>query len=171
MNRNQNSNRPGAPRVSGKEMADTLADVLKQQEKKAEGWREPTTKRANRRTSPLTWVVLIVGAVSSGYVWIAPPAWLDTSPAPISPALAEAGLRMEVFQQALLVGQFLSDRGRLPDDLAEAGAPSSGVEYQKIDAEVFRLTLSSPVASVEYLSTDSLDSFLRDSFQIIRQGG
>ena len=78
---------------------------------------------------------------------------------------------MEVFQQALLVDQFLENQGRLPENLAEAGASSTEVEYQKLDAGNYRLALSSPVASVEYISTDSLDEFLGDSFQLIRQGG
>lgn len=171
MNKGQNPRGPGTPRVSGREMADTLAEVLKEQAKRAEGWREPTAKRAQGKTSPFTWVVLIVGSVLAGYVWFAPPAWLDPSPDPLSPTLADAGLRMEVFQQALVVEQFLSDRGRLPDDLAEAGATTTNVEYQKIDAANFRLALSSPVASVEYLSTESLDGFLGAAFQIIRRGG
>jgi hypothetical protein len=168
---NQNPNRPEAGRVSGKEMADTLAEVLRDQNEKAKGWQKSPDGHGRRKTSPFTWVVLFAGLFLSGFVWFAPPSWLDPSPTPLSPALTEAGLRMEVFQQALLVKQFLENQGRLPDDLAEAGAPYTEVGYQKIDAGRYRLTLFSPVASVEYLSTDSLETFLGNSLQIIRQGG
>ncbi len=171
MTTDQTPRRPDVGRVSGRELADTLADVLADQSKKAQSFREPSKGKARGKASPLAWVALVVFSGLAGVVWFAPPAWLDPTPAPLSPGLAEAGLRLEVYQQALLVEQFLNDRGRLPNDLAEAGVPSSKLEYQKIDAGRYRLTLSGPVASVEYVSTDSLATFLGDAFQIIRLGG
>jgi hypothetical protein len=55
--------------------------------------------------------------------------------------------------------------------MAEAGDPYTGVEYEAIDEDSYRISLSGPLGEVEYVSSDSLDAFLGDSFEIIRSGG
>ena len=162
--------RPAANRVSGKEMADALADVLKDQTDKGEN-RGKGPPQMGRKTSPMVWAALVVFSVLSGYVWFGSPSWLAYAPPGVPATLAEAGLRMEVFQQAVLVEEFLEDEGRLPNDLAEAGDPFSDVEYDKIDARTFRLASSADGHAVEYISTDSLNVFLGNALQIIRRGG
>jgi len=164
------SKRPVTDRVSGREMADALADVLKDQTKKGEERGEAPPSRG-RKTSPAVRIALIIFSVLSGYVWFGSPSWLAYAPPGIPEALAEAGLRMEVFQQAVLVEEFLEDEDRLPNDLAEAGDPFTEVEYHKIDAQTFRLASSAGGQAVEYLSTESLEVFLGDAPQIIRGGG
>ncbi|MBT8398469.1 MAG: hypothetical protein HKO65_02295 [Gemmatimonadetes bacterium] len=155
-------------------MADALADVLVEQKEKVQRRKEATPK-PERRTSPVVWVALILLSAVSGYIWFGSPAWLNADPDPVPPPLAEAGLRMEIFYQAVLVEDFLESEGRLPNDLAEAGEPLSEVDYEKIDARTYRLALAglgeASDVVVEYISTDSLEAFLGDAPQIIRMGG
>jgi hypothetical protein len=170
MNMSEKPKRPGADRVSGREMAETLAEVLQEQKTKAEDWEKPTSP-GKKKTSSLTWVALLVLTGISAYVWFGNPSWLAFSPPPISPELADAGMRMEVFQHALLVEEFFVSRGRLPNDLVEAGGPSRAVEYQPIGDRDYRLVLFGPQGQVEYVSTDPLETFIGNAAQIIRQGG
>jgi hypothetical protein len=151
-------------------MAETLAEVLKEQKTKAEEWEKPTSP-GKKRTSPASWVVLLLLTGVSGYVWFGNPSWLRYSPPPIAPELADAGMRMEIFQHALLVEEFYVSEGRLPNDLLEAGGPSGAVEYEQLGARDYRLALPGPEGEVEYVSTETLETFLGNAAQIIRQGG
>ncbi|MFH1764727.1 MAG: hypothetical protein ABIF09_11090 [Gemmatimonadota bacterium] len=152
-------------------MADVLADVLKDQNEKAKRRQDLPSEMKRRKTSPATWVALVGFSIFSGYIWIGSPSWLDPAPPTISSALADAGLRMEVFQQALRIEEFREAEGRLPNDLSEAGDPFSEVEYSRIDARAYRLSFAGPGGRVEYVSTESLDAFLGNSLQVIRHGG
>ena len=151
-------------------MADALADVMKEQSEKAQlrGERGPGGRRT---TSSGTWVAFVILSVFAGYLWVGSPSWLlPTPPDPISPALGEAGLRMEVFHQALLVEEFRDQEGRLPNSLSEAGDPFSEVEYFRENGQSYRLAFAGAEGRVEYTSTDSLELFLGDAPQIIREG-
>ena len=152
-------------------MADALADVLKDQDEKAKSRIAAPSREKRRKTSPFTWVMLVVSSGLSGYVWLASPSWLEPPPPVLSPALAEAGLRMEVLQQALLIEGFREAEGRLPNDLSEAGDPYSEVDYRRIDARNYRLRFAGEGGAVEYVSTEPLDVFLGNSVQVIRRGG
>jgi len=166
-------NPKGSPagRVSGRDMADALADVLRDQNEKAKSRLDAPSTKKKRKTSPATWVVFVVFSVLLGYIWFASPSWLNTAPPVPSPALADAGLRMEVLGQALLIEEFREAEGRLPNDLSEAGDPFSEVEYDRVDARDYRLRFAGRGGAVEYVSTESLDVFLGNSLQVIRQGG
>ena len=163
--------RPSAERVSGKDMADALADVLKDQSEKAQ-LRQKRGARGKKTTSTFTWVALIILSIFSAYLWVGSPSWLQPrAPDPISPALEDAGLRMEVFHQALLVEDFREREGRLPNSLSEAGDPFSEVDFVRGDGQTYRLTASGASGTVEYASIDSLELFLGDAPQVIRGGG
>ena len=172
---NTNGDGPNQPKGSGsgREIADALAEVLKDQSEKAKK-RVATKPQPKKKTAPLTWGALVVFSAASAYIWLGSPSWLDPSPPAPPPTLAEAGLRMEVFQEALLVEEFREREGRLPVDLAEAGDPDSEVAYARMDDGTYRLLLeglSQSPAGVEYVSTDSLEGFLGNSLQTIHQGG
>ena len=171
MNMSENPKGSPAGRVSGRDTADALAAVLRDQKEKAQSRLDSPSKRKKRKTSPATWVAFVVFAALSGYIWFVSPPWLYTAPPSPSPALSDAGLRMEVLGQALLIEEFREAEGRLPNDLSEAGDPFSEVEYDRIDARDYRLRFSGRGGEVEYFSTESLDLFLGNSLQVIRQGG
>jgi len=170
MTEDKTPQRPDRGRVSGADVAEALADVLKDQNQKAKD-RLDAPPKGKKRTSPGTWAAFVLAMGLSGYVWIGSPSWLDTAPPALPPALVEAGFRMEVFQQALLIEEFREAEDRLPDDLSEAGDASSEVEYVQIDARDFRLNLAGQGRTVEYVSTGSLEAFLGNSIQVIRHGG
>jgi hypothetical protein len=170
MNMNQNPKGSPAGPVSGKDMADALADVLKEQGEKAKR-RKETKPRGKRTTSSATWVAFVLLSALSGYLWLGSPSWLEPAPPdPISPALEDAGLRMEVFHQALLVKEFRAQEGRLPNSLSEAGDPFSEVEYHQVNGQAYRLALAGGRVAVEYASNDSLELFLGDAVQVIKEG-
>ena len=173
MNDRKDPKKPEKGRVSGREMADALADVLKEESEKARDRRETDEKKKKDRrgTGPGAWLAFGVFAVLAGYVWVGSPAWLDSSPPPVPPPLLEAGMRMEIFQSALVVEEFLENRGRLPDDLGEAGEPDAEVQYEALDRETYRLSLAGPQGSLEHVSSDSLELFLGDAVQVIQTGG
>ncbi len=170
MTENKTPQRPDRGRVSGADVAEALADVLKDQNQKAKD-RLDASPRGKKKASPGTWAAFVLAMGLSGYVWIGSPSWLDTAPSALPPALVEAGLRMEVFQHAVLIEEFREAEDRLPNDLSEAADASSEVEYDQIDAQNYRLTLASQDRTVEYVSTGSLEAFLGNSLQVIRHGG
>jgi len=172
MAKNQNPPSDERDRVSGREMAGALADVMKQQADKAQSQREADAERKKgRKSSPFTWVLFLALSAVSAYIWIGSPDWLESKPAPVPPELAAAGLRMEVHQQALMVNRYLEDSGRLPETLAEAGIGETGVVYTPVGEARYRLELTGPKGSVEYDSDEPLDLFLGDALHVIRQGG
>ena len=162
---------PGEGRVSGKEMADALADVIKDQSEKAQA-REAAAARTRRTSGPVTWVLFVVCSVFSAYLWIGSPQWLKPDPpGPVPAPLADAGLRMEVYNQAVLVEDFLEREGRLPNSLQEAGDPFSDVSYQRLDERTYLLALETESGAVRYESGRPLEAFLGDALQVIREGG
>lgn len=156
--------------MSGREMADALADVLHEQKEKAESEKERAA-RQKRGTSPVTWVAFVVLSAVSAYLWIVSPAWLHPEPPePIPMLLEDAGLRMEIFNVALKVEVYRDRVGRLPNSLEEAGDPFSSVEYRQLGSNVYRLSLAGPNVSIEYSSTEPLELFLGDAVQVIEEG-
>jgi hypothetical protein len=150
-------------------MADALADVLHEQKTKAEIEKERAAQR-KRGTSPFTWVAFVVLSAVSAYLWIVSPDWLHPEPPePIPMILEDAGLRMEVFNVALQVEGYRDRVGRLPNSLEEAGNPVSSVEYRQVGSSAYQLAIAGPNVRVEYSSTDSLELFLGDAEQVIRE--
>ncbi len=66
MNTSSGPKRPDKGRVSGKEMADALADVLKDQNERAKSRQGHPSDKKRRKTSPVTWVALVGFSIFSG---------------------------------------------------------------------------------------------------------
>jgi hypothetical protein len=152
-------------------MADALADVLKEQGEKIRSREESRGSKERKNTSPGTWLAFLIFAALSAYVWVGSPAWLEPERPTIPPTLVQAGLRMEIFNQALMVEEFRETQGRLPRDLAEAGDSLADLDFRRIGEENYSLATEGPLGPVQYVSTDSLELFLGDAVQVIRQGG
>ena len=84
------------------------------------------------------------------------------------PEEEEAGLRLATYVQAQQVEAFRQTRGRLTDVLRETGEPLPGMTYQRMDARTYRLRGATARVSVSWISSDSLDSLLRDSARRVR---
>lgn len=153
-------------------MAGALADVMKDQAQKAQSQKAAETQgKKRRKTHPITWGAFILFSAFSAYIWIASPEWLESGPDPLPAALVDAGLRMEVYQQALLINRFVDVSQRLPRGLEDLGGPETRVTYAPLGGLDYRLELTGPQGTVAYVSTEPLDQFLGNSRQIIRQGG
>ena len=154
----------------GMGIEDAIADVLDDQAEKARTRKEAPVPREGR-SGPLVWVAFVVLTAISTYVWFASPEWLEapvSEPAP--PELAEAGIRMEVYLQAVNVQDFLDREGRLPNSLEEVGDPFTLVVYERLDADRYRLSLDGPDGVVMYQSTDPLEGLMGNAMQTIREG-
>ncbi len=171
MNKKTSPSERSGDYVPKSEIAGALADVLEDQKAKKrirQGARGPRTPRAG----PAKKVALVLLALVSAYLWFGSPNWLDTSgDNPVDPELLAAGARMEIYLQALRVESFRSREGRFPQSLAEAGGDDSDVEYERLDGQRYRLSMTGPVGVVSYMSTGSLDDFLGDAVTVIRGGG
>jgi len=156
--------------VPKSEIADALADVLEDQ-KTRKRIREGARGPGSRRGGPAGTVALVLLALVSAYLWFGSPSWLDTSgDNPVDPQLLAAGARMEIYLQALRLEAFRSREGRLPQSLAEAGGNDSDVEYERLDGQRYRLSMTGPAGVVSYMSTSPLDDFLGDAVTVIRGG-
>lgn len=97
------------------------------------------------------------------------PAWLfPPPPPPETSAVAEASLRMVIFREAQRIEAYRRVHHELPQTAVAAGGGSSGVTYHPLDAERYTLTGSNGPMQLSYSSTDSLGSFLGNSYEIIR---
>ena len=164
--------RAGSPiPVSKGDLASAIADVVKDQEEKAQV-RADVLVPDERRTSTPVLVAFVALSMVSMYLWFGSPSWLQPDPsAPVSPALVDAGLRMEVFLAASSVEEYRDREGRLPNSLAEAGDAFSEVQYRRLDAQQYRVWLAGVGGVIEYASTDSLGLFLGNARQVILEGG
>ncbi len=97
------------------------------------------------------------------------PAWLfPPPPPPETSAVAEASLRMVMFREAQRIEAYRRVHHDLPRTTLEAGGGNSGVTYHPLDANRYTLTGRSGPIQLTYSSTDSLGSFLGDSYEMIR---
>ena len=168
MDEDHNGQPPGP--MADKGIDDAIAHVLEEQAEKAKNRDEAPVPREGG-SSPLVWGAFVVFTALSAYVWFAPPAWLDVPVSePMSSELAEAGIRMEVYLQAVNVQEFLESERRLPNSLEELGDPFTLVVYERLDADRYRLSMDGPDGVVMYQSTDSLDGLMGDAMQTIREG-
>lgn len=168
LSENDKSPPNGSPGSSGSEIADALADVLQDQARHAEARERAEVPRD--RSSPLHWVVLAVLFAFNAYLWLASPEWLQPEPPPEpSLELEEAGLRIEMYMQAARIEAFREAEGRLPATLLEAGEPIEDIEYERIDARTYQLRAASERMSLEYVSTDRLETLLANAREVIRR--
>ena len=121
------------------------------------------------RTSLRARVAVGVVVLAAFLTWLIPVPGLEPDiPFPMPPEEEEAGLRLATYVQAQQVEAFRLNRGRLPDVLRETGEPLPGMSYQRMDARTYRLSGVTERVSVSWISSDSIDSLLRDSARRVR---
>ncbi len=111
-----------------------------------------------------------IASVALGlYALASQPAWLVTPPPPPeSPVIVEASLRVAMWQEALYVERYHSEKGRLPLDLAEAGAPDvAGVSYHQVSEDSYLITGSNGEVDLVLRSEESFDDFLGESLKTL----
>ena len=134
-----------------RERARLLADVLRDQAKRAEAALEAEA-RSHRRARIRRGVLVAVWAAAA-YVWLISPGWTRVDPTPV-PTLAEdvRSLRINLFLQAEQVEGFQASRGRLPWVLQEAGPPLPGMEYRRRDSQSYEIQARSHRVHLSYTS-------------------
>ena len=126
-------------------------------------------RRANMRVFRA--IVMAASLVVTGlgvYILAAQPAWFVTPPPPAPPAeVQEAALRLTLVREANRVREFRDQNGRLPATLSETGSPVAGVSYERRSDSLFVLRAPFGTGTVEFLSTDSVSTFLGRSVRVI----
>jgi hypothetical protein len=102
------------------------------------------------------------------YLLAARPAWFITPPPPAPPVeVQEASLRLTLVREANRVREFRDKNGRLPATLSETGSPVAGLGYERRGDSLFVLRAPFGAGTVEFLSTDSVSTFLGRSLGVI----
>ncbi len=130
----------------------------------------PTSTRPGSRQRGLHPAVPTVLALISIWLWaFRPPVLTPESPS-IPLAYQEAGLRMEMFIRVNEIQRFLSENGRLPEQLSEVGDSPEGMQYVPATGGTFTLSGRSRDITVYYNSTQSLSNLLADAKLIVSGG-
>lgn len=143
--------------------------VMRDREEKVAAERDARMHpQVRRRLSLMT----LIGSVGFVLV-ILQPSWLagPTKPPPETPAVAEASLRLGMLRDRQRILDFVRTNGRLPATLAEVGTDVPGLGYEPGDGQTFKLFAQSGDSLVLLYSTDSMQTFLGNSLQAIKNRG
>lgn len=117
---------------------------------------------------------MFIASVGFGlYALASQPTWLVTPPPPPeSPVIVEASLRVAMWQEALYVERFRSEEGRLPVDLAQAGAPDvDGISYTRVGEDSYLIIGSNGDVDLVLRSDEPFDDFVGESLKTIASRG
>jgi hypothetical protein len=157
-------------RATGRDFAEALDEVIRDQEEKSRARRGPGGSSGGRRerSALKAWLTLLAAAAVSLTFWLGSPTWLQPTPlSRATPQAAEAGLRVEVYHQAMRIQAFAQREGRLPGVLTELGPPPPGMGYERLSPREFLLWMEARGIRVDYSSSESLEAFLGDARQTI----
>ncbi len=146
------------------EYGDALSDIVKDQARRKELRRKPAPTSGRPRLHPLVPPVL---ALLSIWLWFFPPSGLQPAVPSIPPANREAGLRMEMFMQVINIQRYLTENGRLPDNLEDVGDGPDQVRYTLQAGNTFTLTGQVGDITVDFTSTESVEALLGDAVAIV----
>ena len=128
----------------------------------------PGKPRSRRR--PLLIVSLMLLVLTLAYLAAARPEWLAMNRRlPESAAVQDASLRLALAMQVQRIRRYQRANGRLPATLAEAGGAADWIRYERFPPAAFALHGENGAARLTLRSSDSLDAFVGNSFQIIQQ--
>lgn len=117
--------------------------------------------------------ILILIGLAGIVLLVLQPMWLvgPKAPPPETPRVAIASVRLALLRQRSQIVNFTKARGRLPADLAEAGAIVPGVQYERTGDGAFRLIAGAGDSVIVLRSSDSMKPFLGRSIGIIMNRG
>jgi hypothetical protein len=98
------------------------------------------------------------------------PAWLSgpTTVPPETVAVSAASLRLTLLRERDKVFQYIRQRGRLPDSLADAGSSVAELHYERTGAGEFLLTGHTGDSLIVLRSSDSARAFLGAALRVIK---
>ena len=125
-------------------------------------------RRRSRGASRLLLVLCtVIVTFVSVYFYVERPEWIfPVAPAPESPAVRQASLRISVANAAQHVERYRQQRGQLPATLEQAGANGAGISYQRTAAG-YQLEGEGDGIRVSFTSGESLTRFVGKSFEVI----
>jgi hypothetical protein len=127
-------------------------------------------RAARSRISPIVAVGSAIILIVMAYIAVERPTWLfPRPPMPESAEVQEASLRIGMASVAQRVEKFRATRSRLPRTLAETGGGLHGITYERNDSLTYTIQGTQGPLSLVLRSTDSLQTFLGSSFQVIAQ--
>lgn len=140
---------------SGRETADTLAEVLKYATEREEASRKKTKPQSQPKWMLPLGINLGVLAV---YLLIAPPSWVVLNPIePPAPQQQLVGLRTAMYFTASRIEAYRLENGRLPERLEDTGATGAdGLEYFLRGTGNYQVVGSVGTETVVYDSSQSL---------------
>lgn len=146
-----------------------VRDVVESQHGTAPRQRD-SAARSNPRQRTLILVMLLVWSMI-GWIWATRPAFLfgEGTTAMAEPAHAEASLRFAMFLERGRVDAYVRRHGRLPTNLAEAGATEDGVSLVPT-SDGYELTGRRSGISLRLNSRMDADSFLGGSLSQLQRG-
>lgn len=146
------------------EYGDALNDILEDQARRKELRSAPAPTSGRPRLHPFIPPVL---ALVSVWLWFFPPSTLQPVAPSIPPANQEAGLRMEMFMQVINIQRYLTENGRLPDNLEEVGDSPDQVRYTLQAGNTFTLAGQVGDITVDFTSTESVEALLGNAVAIV----
>ena len=153
---------------SNSERASALAAVMRHEALKAEAAEAAYRPPLSPRRIALSYMGLALSTALAFWIWFFPPGWVQRSPVPV-PTLEqdEASLRLVMFLQAQRIESFRIERGRLPENLEEAGVPLPGVDYTPMAGQTYYLRGEGGQAHLGYYSSQPMETFLGDSEDLL----
>lgn len=160
------------PPARGDEARDALAAVLSDQKERAVRRDQATHKPKD--TGPAQTVAAFALLGLTVWVWVSPPTVVrPPPPPPIAAPVADASLRLTVYQAVMAVQAFHVRTGVLPGELDEVfpdPVDRSGLTYQRLDFRRFRLTGLRGDRAVMYETGDSISGLLGNARQMLEGG-
>jgi len=142
------------------------AQAAMEDSRRKRGERPAHRRRASRATMLVAAGTLFALSV---YLLAARPVWFFTPPPPPEPPeIQEASMRLTLVREAARIRQYRLANGQLPGSLEETGSPMQGLTYAPSGDGAFTLSGRARGQMLTLRSTDAVDAFLGNSFQIIQ---
>lgn len=121
-----------------------------------------------RRPHAVTILSMVVLAATLVWFIVTQPEFLvQRGPAPESPALSEASLRLAMAMQYGRIAAFRDSAGRLPATVGEAGPAIDGIRYERLNDSLFTIAGDNNGVSLALSSTDSVRAFVGNSYDVL----
>jgi hypothetical protein len=155
---------------SKRALLEAFGEVLRTQAEERDAERRVVEARrlACPRVRPVTWLAVVMLLLTAAYFQVERPAWIvPPPPPPESGAVREASLRIALANAAQHIERYRRQTGRLPLTLGEAGAHGDGISYEVSGPATYQLHSAKGPLQLSLRSTDSLPTFLGNSFEVI----
>lgn len=114
-------------------------------------------------------VLLVLMGAFTAYAWIARPAFIwGAPPAPPSPDVQEANLRMAMFLFGMRVDRYKMANRTYPQSLAELGDSVRGISYQRLSDSTFELRGTAANRDVVFRNDMRSADFLGNTRELIQ---